>query len=106
MALPPRPSATVRMSTTSAWVSQVEIAEDRTYQTGEKRHLGSVLTAQDSGGVRYVDMTCVIVLLFVVAMATPYISRDFRLHERLVVSGVATALFTGMRFFLWQIRRW
>lgn len=56
-------------------------------------------------GIRYVDMTPLVVLLIVAAMATRYISRGFGLQEMLVVSGVATALFTGVRFFLWQMRR-
>lgn len=56
-------------------------------------------------GIRYVDMTPLVVLLLVVAIATRYISRGFGFQEMLVVSGVATALFTGVRFFLWQMRR-
>lgn len=56
-------------------------------------------------GVRYVDMTPLVILLIVAAMATRYISRGFGLEEMLVVSGVATALFTGVRFFLYQMRQ-
>jgi len=56
-------------------------------------------------GIRYVDMTPLVILLIVAAMAMRYISRGFGLQEMLVVSGVATALFTGFRFFLWQMRR-
>jgi hypothetical protein len=56
-------------------------------------------------GVRYMDMTPAVVLLIVAAMATRYISRGFGVQEMLVVSGVATAMFTGVRFFLWQMRK-
>lgn len=55
-------------------------------------------------GIRYVDMTPLLVLLVVIAMAGRYISRGLGEVEMLVLSGVATALFMGLRFLLWQMR--
>ncbi|MET0084859.1 MAG: ATP-binding protein, partial [Sedimenticola sp.] len=56
-------------------------------------------------GVRYLDMTPLVILLIVVFMGMRYISRGFGLQEMLVWSGVATALFTGVRFFMYQMNR-
>ena len=55
-------------------------------------------------GVRYLDMTPVLILLLVVAMAGRYVSRGIGEIEMLVLSGVASALFMGLRFFFWQMR--
>ncbi|MES9947198.1 MAG: ATP-binding protein [Candidatus Thiodiazotropha sp.] len=56
-------------------------------------------------GVRYVDMTPLVILLIVIAMAARYVSRGLGDVEMLVLSGVATALFMGLRFVFWQMRR-
>jgi len=55
-------------------------------------------------GVQYVDMTPLLVLLIVVAIAGRYISRGVGDTEMLVLSGVATAIFMGLRFLFWQMR--
>jgi type II secretory pathway predicted ATPase ExeA len=55
-------------------------------------------------GVRYVDMTPLVILLIVIAMAARYVSRGLGDVEMLVLSGVATALFMGLRFVFWQMR--
>ena len=57
-----------------------------------------------AAGVRYLDMTPVLILMMVVAMAGRYVSRGIGETEMLVLSGVATALFMGLRFFFWQMR--
>ncbi|MBF0256716.1 MAG: ATP-binding protein, partial [Gammaproteobacteria bacterium] len=59
---------------------------------------------EHEAGIRYLDMTPLVILLIVVFMAARYISRGFGLEEMLVWSGVATALFTGVRFFMYQMR--
>ena len=56
-------------------------------------------------GIQYVDMTPLLILLVVVATAARYISRGVGDTEMLVLSGVATALFMGLRFLFWQLRR-
>jgi len=57
-----------------------------------------------AAGVRYLDMTPVLILMMVVAMAGRYVSRGIGEIEMLVLSGVASALFMGLRFFFWQMR--
>lgn len=55
-------------------------------------------------GYQYVDMTPLLVLFVVIAMATRYISRGIGNTEMLVFSGVASALFMGLRFLFFQMR--
>lgn len=55
-------------------------------------------------GIQYVDMTPLLVVLVVVAMAARYISRGIGDTEMLVLSGVASALFMGLRFLFWRMR--
>ncbi len=55
-------------------------------------------------GITYMDMTPLIVVGVVIAMAGRYVSRGIGEVEMLVFSGVATALFMGLRFFMWQLR--
>lgn len=55
-------------------------------------------------GIQYVDMTPLVVVLMVIFMATRYIARGVGEVEMLVLSGVATALFMGLRFFFFQMR--
>lgn len=55
-------------------------------------------------GMQYVDMTPLVILLIVIAMAGRYISRGVGDTELLVLSGVATAIFMGLRFLFWQMR--
>ncbi len=59
---------------------------------------------EHEAGVRYLDMTPVVVLMLVAAMAAKYVSRGAGLEEMMIWSGVAMALFTGMRFFLGMLR--
>ena len=55
-------------------------------------------------GTTYLDMTPLIVLALVVAIAGRYISRGLGETDMLVLSGVASALFMGLRFFMYQLR--
>lgn len=55
-------------------------------------------------GIQYVDMTPLLILLIVIAIASRYISRGLGDTEMLVLSGVASALFMGLRFLFWQMR--
>jgi len=55
-------------------------------------------------GMTYLDMTPLIVLALVVAIAGRYISRGMGETDMLVLSGVATALFIGLRFFMYQLK--
>ncbi|GAB2723250.1 AAA family ATPase [Halomonas garicola] len=55
-------------------------------------------------GIQYVDMTPLLVVILVIFMATRYIARGVGEVEMLVLSGVATALFMGLRFFFFQMR--
>jgi hypothetical protein len=55
-------------------------------------------------GVRYIDMTPLVVLLLIAAMAMRYISKGASLEEMMMVSGLAMALFTGVRFLLGMLR--
>lgn len=56
-------------------------------------------------GVRYMDMTPMLVIVLVVAMAARYIGRGIGEVELMVLSGVSTALFMGLRYFLVVMRR-
>ncbi|MCP4001690.1 MAG: hypothetical protein GY727_12335 [Gammaproteobacteria bacterium] len=56
-------------------------------------------------GTRYLDMTPMLVLVLVVPMATRYIGRGVGEVELMVLSGVSTALFMGLRYFLMVMRR-
>lgn len=56
-------------------------------------------------GIRYMDMTPALILVIVVFMAMRYVSRGIGEVEMLVWSGVATALFTGIRFFMYRMSR-
>jgi hypothetical protein len=49
-------------------------------------------------------MTPVLILMMVVAIAARYVSRGMGDTDMLVLSGVASALFMGLRFFFWQMR--
>jgi hypothetical protein len=55
-------------------------------------------------GIQYVDMTPLLVLLVVIAMAARYISRGMNDTEMLVLSGVSTAVFMGLKFLFFQMR--
>jgi hypothetical protein len=55
-------------------------------------------------GMTYLDMTPLIVIALVVAIAARYVSRGLGDTDMLVLSGVATALFMGLRFFMYQMR--
>jgi hypothetical protein len=52
----------------------------------------------------YLDMTPVLVILMVIFLAMRYISRGVGEIEMLVLSGVATAIFIGLRFFMHRLR--
>lgn len=56
-------------------------------------------------GLNYVDMTPLVIVLLVIAVAGRYVSRGLGDTELLVLSGVATAVFMGLRFFFFQLRR-
>lgn len=56
-------------------------------------------------GLNYVDMTPLVIVLLVIAVAGRYVSRGLGDTELLVLSGVATAIFMGLRFFFFQLRR-
>jgi hypothetical protein len=53
----------------------------------------------------YVDMTPVVMILLVGFLALRYISRGVGEIELLVLSGVATALFMGIKFFMYRMSR-
>jgi hypothetical protein len=53
---------------------------------------------------RYLDMTPLVILLLVVSLALRYVSRGLGEVELLVLSGVATAVFIGLRFFMYRLR--
>ena len=53
----------------------------------------------DAAG-RYFDLTPVVIILLVAFLALRYISRGIGELELLVLSGVATAIFIGLRFFM------
>ncbi|WP_290798990.1 ATP-binding protein [Halomonas sp.] len=57
-----------------------------------------------SAALQYVDMTPLVVVLLVIAIAGRYVSRGLGDTEMLVLSGVATAIFMGLRFFFFQMR--
>lgn len=57
-----------------------------------------------TAGIHYVDMTPLLVVLLVIGIASRYISRGLGDTEMLVLSGVATAIFMGLRFFFFQMR--
>ena len=57
-----------------------------------------------TAALQYVDMTPLVVVLLVIAIAGRYVSRGLGDTEMLVLSGVATALFMGLRFFFFQMR--
>lgn len=62
-------------------------------------------TATHEAGVRYLDMTPALILAIVGFMALRYIGRGLGEMELLILSGVASALLMGIRFFMWQIRK-
>ena len=51
----------------------------------------------------YLDMTPVLVILMVIFLAMRYISRGLGEMEMLVLSGVASAIFIGLRFFMFRM---
>lgn len=59
---------------------------------------------QHIAGVRYLDMTPLLVVLLVAMMALRYISRGASMQEMMMMSGVAMALLMGLRFFIQLLR--
>ena len=59
-------------------------------------------TFTHEAGIRYINMTPAVVVT-VGFMALRYISRGIGEVEMLVLSGVASALFMGLRFFMFRI---
>ncbi len=55
-------------------------------------------------GVRYLDMTPTLILGFILAIAARYIARGIGDNELYILSGVAIALFLGVRFFVGRLR--
>ena len=55
-------------------------------------------------GVRYVDMTPVLILALIGMMMLRYISRGLGEIEWMVMSGVSAALFWGIRIMLMSMR--
>jgi len=51
----------------------------------------------------YLDMTPVLVILMVIFLAMRYVSRGLGEMEMLVLSGVASAIFIGLRFFMFRM---
>ncbi|BAO43881.1 hypothetical protein TBH_C0951 [Thiolapillus brandeum] len=84
------PAAIRGMLETASMEEEVTPAKARTFDHG--------------AGVTYLDMTPLIVLALVVAIAGRYISRGLGETDMLVLSGVASALFMGLRFFMYQMR--
>lgn len=62
------------------------------------------IARHDAAG-RYVDMTPVVVIVLVGFLAMRYISRGMGQVEMLVLSGVATAIFMGLKFFMYRMSR-
>lgn len=61
--------------------------------------------ARHGAAGRYVDMTPVLVIVLTGFVALRYISRGLGAMELLVLSGVASALFMGLRFFMYRMSR-
>jgi len=59
---------------------------------------------QHKAGVRYFDMTPAVVIGVVAFVALRYFSRGAGLTELYVLSGVASALFIGLRLLAWRLR--
>ena len=59
---------------------------------------------QHEAAAHYLDMTPLVVILMVVFLALRYISRGVGDAEMVVLSGVATAIFIGLRFFMYRLR--
>ncbi len=55
-------------------------------------------------GVRYLDMTPTLIVVFVVAMAARYIARGIHDNELYIVSGVLFALAIGLRYLVFRFR--
>lgn len=62
------------------------------------------IARHDAAG-RYVDMTPLVVIVMVGFLALRYISRGMGQVEMLVLSGVATAIFMGLKFFMYRMNR-
>ena len=59
---------------------------------------------QHEAGVRYMDMTPVIIVGFIVFAAMRFMSRGMSDTELYVISGIASVVFIGLRFFMWRLR--
>lgn len=59
---------------------------------------------QHEAAAHYFDMTPLAVILLVAFLALRYIARGLGDAELLVLSGVATAIFIGLRFFMHRLR--
>jgi len=59
---------------------------------------------EHEAGIRYLDMTPAIVIGLVGFIALRYISRGIGEVEMLVLSGVASAVFMGLRYFMFRMR--
>lgn len=66
---------------------------------------GSVTNIKHEAGIRYLDMTPVVVIGVIAMVAVRYISRGISSQELLIFSGVASALFMMARIFLFAARR-
>ena len=55
-------------------------------------------------GIRYADMTPIVVLAIVIFGAMRYVGRGFGEVDLYVLAGVLTALLAGVRFFMWRAR--
>jgi len=55
-------------------------------------------------GVKYLDMTATLVILFAVVLASRYIARGIGNDELYILSGVGIAMFVAVRFFLGRLR--
>ncbi len=56
-------------------------------------------------GIRYLDMSPILVLVVVGFMVMKYVSRGVGEIEMYVMAGVSTALFMAIRFFMYRMRR-
>jgi hypothetical protein len=65
----------------------------------------SIRAYRHEAGTRYLDMTPALVLLVIGFMAMRYVSRGIGQVELLVMSGVGSALFYGLTFFLRRLGR-
>jgi hypothetical protein len=59
---------------------------------------------QHEAAAQYLDLTPLLIVLLVVFIALRYVSRGIGEVELLVLSGVATAIFLGLRMFMYRLR--